>query len=243
MTTMTQTDELTHSLSGNKKKHELFVVLRDFRSRAGDFSKEQLTTLLGQWYHPLHYFPVFLSRVISVAASLEMQTHVSRILWQELGEGDPARSHEKLFIDTFLDVGFEQTDLVGAKPLAGTRELMVGYRESSSNYLDGLGFMYGTEVVDLALVSTFGSLVLGMTGPRQLPWVDIHVSQEPDHVATSIRALTLAMTDAEQEQIAKSAENAWDLWLGFCTSLKQEMFPEPVGMSVATGDGAKPSFV
>ncbi len=243
MTTMTQTDELTHSLSGNKTKHELFVTLRDLRSRAGELSKEQLAMLLNQWYHPLHYFPVFLSRIISVAPSLEMQTHVSRILWQELGEGDPERSHEKLFVDTFADAGFDHRDLVGTKPNEATRNLVAGYRESSSNYLDGVGFMYGTEVVDLALVSTVGSLTLGLTGPRQLPWVDIHVVQEPDHVATSIRALTLEMTVAEQNQISQSAERAWELWLGFCTAVKAEMFPEPIGMTLVTGDGAKPSFV
>ena len=243
MTTITLADEVVHSLSENKKKHQLFAVLRDLKSRAGDLSKEQLATVLGQWYHPLHYFPVFLSRLISVSASLDMQTYISRILWQELGEGDPDRSHEKLFIDTFLDVGFDQDAFVGTKPLDGTQRLLEGYRESSRTYLNGLGFMYGTEVVDLALVSTIGSLTLGMTGPRQLPWVDVHVKQEPDHVASSNRALHLAMTSDEQELISQSAELSWDLWLAFCASLNQQMFPESIAMTLATGDGVKPSLV
>ncbi len=242
MTTITLADEVVNSLSENEKKHQLFAALHDLRSRTGDLSQEQLATLLGQWYHPLHYFPVFLSRLISVA-SLDTQTYVSRILWQELGEGDPDRSHEKLFIDTFLDVGIEHDAFVGAKPLDGTQRLLEGYRESSSSYLNGLGFMYGTEVVDLALVSTIGSLTLGVTGPRQLPWVDIHVKQEPDHVASSNRALNLAITSEEQEQISQSAELSWDLWLGFCTSLNEKMFPESIAMTIAAGDAVKPSLV
>src|SRR5215216_4532455 len=108
MTMITLSDEVAKSLSENKKKHELFAALQDLKTRAGELSKDQLATLLGQWYHPLHYFPVFLSRIISMAPSLEMQTYICRILWQELGEGDPARSHEKLFIETFVDIGIEQ---------------------------------------------------------------------------------------------------------------------------------------
>lgn len=243
MTTINLADEVVQYLSENKKKHHLFATLQDFRSRAGQLSKEQLATLLGQWYHPLHYFPVFLSRVIAVSPSLEMQTYVSRILWQELGEGDPDRSHEKIFIDTFLDIGFERNAFVGTKTLDGTHKLLVGYRESSGSYLDGLGFMYGTEVVDLALVSTIGTMVTGMTGPRELPWVDIHVKQEPDHVASSNRALNLAITDEEQEQIARSAEHSWDLWQAFCDSLKQKLFPEQIAMKVSAGDGVQPTAV
>ena len=60
--------------------------------RNNSFSTEQMAIILGQWFHPLHHFPVFLAEIIAIAPNLSIQTAISKILWQELGEGDPKRS-------------------------------------------------------------------------------------------------------------------------------------------------------
>jgi hypothetical protein len=87
--------------------------------------------------------------------------------------------------------------------------------------LSGLGFLYGTEVADLAMVSSIGRLVSNCTHQRTLPWVDIHIEQEPDHVDSSTRTLLPSFSPEEQAQIISSAEEMWSLWVAFFAELKE----------------------
>src|SRR4030095_7066322 len=173
-TTVFATTNLTDSLSASERKNELVTFLNELKNECGVLSKEQIVIILGQWFHPLHYFPTLLSRLISVSPEIETQTFVSRILWEELGEGDPRRAHEKVYIETISDNGFTQEQVAGAPPLNATRRLIEGYKQASMNCLSGLGFLYGTEVVDLSMVATIGELMRRFTGKKSLPWVNIH---------------------------------------------------------------------
>jgi pyrroloquinoline quinone (PQQ) biosynthesis protein C len=179
--------------------------------------------ILGQWFHPLHYFPTFLSRLISVTPNIETQTFISRILWEELGEGDPQRAHEKIYKQTMSDGGFSLKEIAEAQPFTATQELIVGYETSSTSYLAGLGFMYGTEVIDLPMVSTIGELMRRSTGQRNLPWVNIHIAQEPGHVESSNETLKPSFTADEQRQIVENAERMWRLWINFFKSIGKEI--------------------
>lgn len=165
---------ISDSLSVSERKNELVTFLKNLKHECGTLSPEQVVIILGQWFHPLHYFPNFLSRLISVSPNLETQTYVSRILWEELGEGDPHHSHEKVYIDTISDGGFAKEQVAGTPPLNATRRLVDGYERASTTWLSGLGFLYGTEVVDLPMVATIGELMRRCTGKRNLPWVNIH---------------------------------------------------------------------
>src|ERR1041384_75279 len=140
MTTSTSTQDTLGVLSANRLRNDLVDNLKDFRTYSGKLSREQVVTILGQWFHPLHYFPVFLSRLIAAAPNLETQTFVSRILWQELGEGAPENAHEKIYVETIQDSGFDPDLITKAAPFDATRRLIEGYQESTQNYLSGLGF-------------------------------------------------------------------------------------------------------
>src|SRR2546428_697889 len=160
-------------------------------------SRGQVATFLGQWWHPLHYFPVFLSRLISVAPRVELQTAISKILFQELGEGDARRAHEIVYVNTMTPLGFGKAEVKGAAPFPATARLVAAYAESSADLLAGLGFLYGTEVADLAMVSGIGTAVRRVTGATRLGWVDIHVEQEPEHVARATDTVTFDFSMAE----------------------------------------------
>ncbi len=214
---------ISDSLSASERKNELVTFLKKLKHDCGTLSTEQVVIILGQWFHPLHYFPTFLSRLISVSPQLETQTYVSRILWEELGEGDPRRSHERVYIETISDGGFAQEQVAGSPPLNATRRLVEGYEKASSNWLSGLGFLYGTEVVDLPMVATIGELMRRCTGKRDLPWVNIHVSQEPGHVDSANATLKPAFTGDEQREIVNEAEQMWTLWIDFFKDIRQEI--------------------
>ena len=216
-------NDTINSLSTNRLRQKLVSELEDLEKTCGTLSREQVIVMLGQWFHPLHYFPVFLSRLISVAPEVSMQTFISKILWQELGEGDPERAHEKIYIDTMLGGGFTEENVAKAPPSPATRRLVDGYRDASRDHITGLGFLYGTEVVDLPMVSTIGELMRRCTGKQDLEWVNVHVKQEPDHVESSHGTLNSPFTDAEQQKVIASAENMWELWSDFFRSIRTEI--------------------
>ena len=221
--TETTAPDISELLSANEVRSDLVSYLKELKKSCGTLSREQVMVILGQWFHPLHYFPAFLSRLISVTSSLETQTFISRILWQELGEGDPQRAHEKIYLETILDGDFAPERVAGARPLEATRQLVDGYQTASQSYLSGLGFLYGTEVVDLPMVSTIGELMRRCTGKRNLPWVAIHVEQEPEHVESSNQTLKPSFSEPERRQIIESAEEMWTLWINFFKSIESEI--------------------
>ena len=223
MSTTAFATDITVSLSASERKNELVTFLKNLKDECGTLSPEQVVVILGQWFHPLHYFPTFLSRLISVSPDIETQTYVSRILWEELGEGDPRRAHERVYIETISDGGFAKEQVAGASPLNATRKLVEGYEQASTNWLSGLGFLYGTEVVDLPMVATIGELMRRCTGKKDLPWVNIHVSQEPGHVDSANETLKPAFTQEEQREIVKQAEQMWMLWIDFFKDIRDEI--------------------
>ena len=219
---------LGERLQENLKNHPLRkkLISHPFfeRIRTAPLSRGQVATFLGQWWHPLHYFPVFLSRLISVSPRVELQTAISKILYQELGEGDEARAHEVLYVTTMTPLGFSRAEVVGAAPFPATARLVAGYAESSANLMAGLGFMYGTEVADLAMVSGIGTAVRRATGATSLPWVDIHVEQEPEHVARANDSLSLDLTEAQEKELLSHAESMWRHWIAFFDELERAAF-------------------
>lgn len=208
-------------LSMNEVRGELVSYLKQLKSDCGTLTREQVVVILGQWYHPLHYFPTFLARLISVSPQIETQSFVSRILWEELGEGDPRQAHEKIYIETILDGGFSREQVAEAPPLDATRKLVEGYEKASASCLPGLGFLYGTEVVDLPMVATIGELMRRCTGKRNLPWVNIHVAQEPGHVISAEETLKPSFNEQEHRQIIENAEQQWMLWINFFKSIRE----------------------
>jgi len=176
--------------------------------------------VLGQWWHPLHYFPTFLARVASVVPLAE-KVAVAKILYQELGEGEPSRAHESVFLATMTALGFPFAVLTSSAPLDGTRRLVERYEESSASCPEALGFLYATEVADLAMVAGIGAAVRRVTGASDLPWVDIHVLQEPEHVDKARDAVALDLSEAEAQRLVAHAEESWALWAGFFTSLQE----------------------
>jgi pyrroloquinoline quinone (PQQ) biosynthesis protein C len=195
--------------------HEFFEMARSSRLTMTDAG-----SFIGQYWHPIHYFPAFLSRVIAAAPAVEIQTAISKIVWQELGEGNPAMAHEVVYVDTMTTAGFPKEVVINSPPNKATQALMRGYRESSEDYCRGLGFLYGTEIIDLTIVKGLGEAIRRSSGVEyELPWVDIHVKQEPDHVDSANHSIQHSFTEKERRTIVESAALHWQLWSDFFSTL------------------------
>lgn len=217
----TQAQSLLDDLSRSPARqavteHEFFSMIA-----TGKLDKAQVATFLGQYWYPLHYFPTFLARMVAEAPATEVKTVVSRILWQELGQGEAARSHEALYIDTMTSAGLERSAFVDVPAFASTKALVEGYASASQNYLTAVGWLYGTEVNDLTIVVGLGKAVRSVTQQKDLPWVVVHAHEEPSHVNDASEAVGQEFTDEERQVIFRAAEDSWQRWAAFFTELGQ----------------------
>jgi pyrroloquinoline quinone (PQQ) biosynthesis protein C len=181
--------------------------------------RDQVAAFLGQYWYPISYFPEFLARTIAVLPTTELKTQISKILYQELGEGEIEKAHENLYRDTMVDAGFAEAAVIAAPMAEPTRRLMEGYRRSSARFQSALGFVYGTEIIDMRIVSGLGAAVTKASGVATLPWVEIHVEQEPEHVRKARHAVRLDFDAADMAEIVAGAEEVWRLWDGFFAGL------------------------
>lgn len=194
------------------------------RMKKQTLSAQQVQVVLGQWFHPLHYFPSFVGRFIGIAPSLAIKTLMSKIMWQELGEGDISRAHETLFAETMMDVGFARQGFVSVAPLPATARLVAAYAEkSASDYLASLGYLYATESADLLMVAAIGAAVRKNTGATRLPWVDVHIRQEPDHTDCVDGALVSGLTSDEETYVLASADAMFTMWCDFFTEIERSV--------------------
>lgn len=182
---------------------------------AADLSTEQATTLVGQWWHPLHYFPTFLARCVAVIPDIAGKSAIATILNQEAGAGRVERAHEVIYVDSMQRCGFDRDAVSGTAPFPETAALVEGYRTASETHEDALGSIFATETTDLLMVSSIGLVVERSTGISDNDWVSIHVVQEPDHVDEANHALLADLTAEQADAVLAAADEMWRLWIGF----------------------------
>jgi pyrroloquinoline quinone (PQQ) biosynthesis protein C len=193
------------------------------RIRTEKLTKPQVSIIVGQYWYPIHYFTEFLPKVIAVVSDIAMRTYVSKILWQELGEGKPDQAHENLYVETMVGGGIDADAVRNMPALSATDRLVDGYRDSTGDPFSAIGFLYGTEVIDLAMVSSVGASVRSATGAKRLPWVDIHVKQEPDHVSSVKQTVTSSLTEDQRRTVIAEAEKIWNLWSDFYDAIEMKI--------------------
>jgi hypothetical protein len=176
--------------------------------------RRNLTIALGQYWHPIHFFTEFLPLTIAVVVDLPLRAHVSKILYQELGCGDAASAHERLYLNAARQAGVLIDDVISAPPLATTAHLLEGYRTAGTVRAAAIGYLYATELIDWQMVKSLGEAIANASGGARAEWVTVHAREEPDHVAAAYAA-TSSLPREELEAAALSANDAWRRWVAF----------------------------
>lgn len=191
------------------------------RMKSEKFNREQVRIILGQWYHPLRYFPMFVGRLIGLSPTLKERSVLAKILWQELGQGELAMAHEQIYIDTMTELGFSAEEFVDVEPFAATSKLVGDYRgASAADYHGCVGYVFATESADLLMVSAIGAAVRRAFGSGTLRWVDIHVRQEPDHT-DCVEDVVIAQVDsAAVEKVLQAADTMFTDWCNFFSEIE-----------------------
>lgn len=205
-----------HELNRNLMNHEVLKKIR-----RDDLNEEQLTFILSQYWYPIYNFPFFLSGLIHCTQLVEIQTFVAKILYQELGEGNCQNAHPEIYKTTMSDAGLTIDTILNTPPLPETTSLLDMYNSpiKEKNSLKALGGLYSTEVYDLKIVSSIGKGISNYTKAKKLPWVDIHVTQEPDHVANVEYALSCQFNSEQENEIIQGAEEMFSGWINFLNAV------------------------
>jgi len=205
-----------HELNHKLKNHEVIKKIRQ------DFlNEEQVTFILSQYWYPIENFPSFLAGLIYCTKSVDIQTFVSKILYQELGEGNSQKAHPVIYKTTMSDAGLALKEIINTPPLPETTSLVEMYNLplQHKNYLKALGGLYSTEFYDLKIVSSIGRAVSNCTKAKKLPWVDIHVTQEPDHVANVEYALSCQFDSEQENEIIQGSKEMFSGWINFFNAI------------------------
>lgn len=186
------------------------------RVRSKEWSVAEISAIVGQYWYPLHFFPTFLGRLLSVAPDTKMKTAISKILNQELGDGRYSSSHEWLYIQAMCSLGIDKQIVCKSPMTPQTEALVNGYSRASENFYPGIGFLTATETTDLDIVKGLEGVVSKLSGNRPLPWVTIHTLQEPEHIDLSTSVISDAGISSEAAKEIKNAmAQTWTLWLKF----------------------------
>jgi pyrroloquinoline quinone (PQQ) biosynthesis protein C len=199
------------------REHPFFAAVD-----SAELTKEQAAVLLEQWWHPLHYFPTFLARTVSVLPDISAKSAITRILSQETGGGRSARSHEVIYADSMQQCGFDRDRITGTAPFTETAALLEVYRTGSETAEGALGCVFATETTDLLMVSSIGKAIERTTGVTDNAWVTIHVRQEPDHVEEANNALLTGLDQEQQDAVVAAADDMWRAWTTFFDRLVVE---------------------
>lgn len=218
MTTTSFGDRLAESpVYQSFRDHRFFAAVD-----AAEFTEAQAEILIEQWWHPLHYFPTFLARCVSVLPDIASKSAITAILNQETGGGHVDRAHEVIYTESMDKCGFSAAKVTGAVPYPETAALVEGYRTASEQRESSLGFIFATETTDLLMVSSIGKAIQRTTGVTDNEWVDIHVAQEPEHVEEANHALTADFTPEQEQAVLDAADEMWRLWTAFFDRLATE---------------------
>ncbi len=223
-------DSISDRLIGTEA-HRTFVDHEFFKQvNVGELAHEHVEIFLGQWWHPLHYFPTFLARCISVLPDIESKSAITRILSQEAGVKSAKAAHEVIYADSMEKAGYDRQTVTGSAPYEETAALLAWYEQCSAERCTALGGIFATEVTDLLMVSAIGEAVKRESGTERNAWVDIHVLQEPDHVDQATSAVFSGLTPEQEQALIDSAEEMWRRWTAFFDRLAVE-----TGMVVPAG--------
>lgn len=202
-------------------EHRFFKLVQ-----TAGIDRTRVRHVISQWWYPLHYFPTFLARSVAVLPDVGSKTAVSRILFQELGCGDPNGAHEAIFVESMTQAGFSPADVTLAPAFPETEALVAGYEMASTERFDALGSILATTVADLAMVSGIGTAVERVSGLKEIDWVEIHVRQGPDHAKEADNTMLASFGEREELLVLSGAAEMWRLWIAFFDRLERACFSE-----------------
>ena len=123
------------------------------RFSRGGVSDREFLRFAREFYHFSRFFPRILVTQLVNTADEAVAAELSKVLYSELGSGDPSKRHELLYRDFLASVGVDVADAISTPMLPSTAAYIGGMEElySSPRPYVALGASFGLENMAIAM--------------------------------------------------------------------------------------------
>ena len=203
------------------KAHALWTHPFLAKCTAGELNLNDVRALATQMYRFTREFSPLLARILAACPDEEVRVVIGENLFEELGEGDPSKTHVEMFRKFTRGLGLDDAalDAIPAEP--ETRRLVDVYLSLSDRY----GYLPALAAVCFAsegIVSTlYARLQNGIENavsltPDDLIFFDLHIKTDTGHAAALIEVLEPRLEDgAELVGAVAAVLEAMDARRGF----------------------------
>jgi len=117
------------------------------RFRSGELSDEDLHEFAVEFYNFARFFPQILVAQLVNTEDEQIADELTKVLYSELGGGEPRRRHELLYRDFLRSLGVDVHDAMTRSMLPSTRAYIEGMERlySDGNHAKALGASFGLE--------------------------------------------------------------------------------------------------
>ncbi|MCS6898091.1 MAG: iron-containing redox enzyme family protein [Nitrospira sp.] len=170
------------------------------RFRAGEVSDREFNQFAVEFYNFARFFPQILASQLVNTEDERVADELAKVLYSELGDGDPRRRHELLYRNFLRSVGIDVHDAMTRPMLPSTRAYIEGMQRlySDGNHAKALGASFGLENMAITM---WDHLIPGLMTLKALRYPDMDVTYFTFHrelESTHERAMEQAVAAAEQ---------------------------------------------
>ena len=207
------------------------------RFAIGRIEQEEFPRFAFEFYQFSRFFPRILVTQLVNTEDEEVAAELTRVLFSELGDGDPRKRHELLYRDFLRSVGLDVGEAIRQPMLPSTRAYIKGMEHlySSPNRFTALGASFGLENMAIAM---WDHLIPGLriAKERWYPRMDttyftFHRELEDSHEEAMERALAAeadAMAAKEKRDFRQGTVKVLDYLEGFWMGLEARRVDVPL---------------
>ncbi len=207
------------------------ILNHPFINRIADgwLNQQQLQYFAKEYFVYCFHFPRFLSACAANIPDDETRLAIIENLWEEHGEGNPDKSHRKLYERFALATGLRHEDLTFAKALPSTRICIENLLNLCihEHFLVSLGALGpGTEYFtnDEYKKIESGLKLYDFLEPEDYTFWTIHIGLDDIHYAEMVKPVEKWLDKKiNRERLKKGAERAIELELLFWDGLEEHL--------------------
>lgn len=204
------------------------------RFRDGDLQRKDLQEFAREFYNFARFFPKILVAQLVNTENEFVADELTKVLYSELGEGQPANRHERLYRNFLRSLNIDVHDAITRPMLPSTRAYIEGMEQlySDGNHFKALGASFGLENMAIRM---WDHLIPGLVcmKSREYPMLDItyftyHRQLEASHEEAMEHALAAVehstdtgLSDQEKETFQRGMNSVLSYLEGFWTGLEK----------------------
>jgi pyrroloquinoline-quinone synthase len=203
------------------------------RFRDGDLKRKDMQEFAQEFYNFARFFPKILVAQLINTENEYVADELTKVLYSELGEGQPANRHERLYRSFLRSLNIEVHDAITRPMLPSTRTYIEGMEQlySDGNHFKALGASFGLENMAIRMWDHLIPGLLHMKS-REYPMMDItyftfHRQLETSHEEAMEQALAVVeqstgtgLSDQEKETFQDGMVSVLSYLEGFWTGLE-----------------------